>query len=110
VSDGADAHLKTSDREVAMQSRVSAVDVRRRHGAMLNRVSVRRDEVIIERKRKPLAALVERLEQMRRFARRHALGLSPHQWPSNLSDTQASELASAAKRWARKSKSRRTAK
>ena len=42
---------------------------------MLNHVALRHDEFIIERKGKALAALapVERLEQMRRFACRHAL-------------------------------------
>ena len=58
-----------------MADRVSTMDVRQRIGDMLNRVALRHDEFIIERKGKPLAALVpvERLEQMRRFARRHAL-------------------------------------
>ena len=57
-----------------MTDKVSTMDVRQRIGDMLNRVALRRDEFIIERKGKPLAALVpvERLEQMRRFARRHA--------------------------------------
>ena len=58
-----------------MAERVSTIDVRQRIGDMLNRVALRHDEFIIERKGKPLAALVpvERLEQIRRFARRHAL-------------------------------------
>jgi prevent-host-death family protein len=52
-----------------MIRKVSTIEVRRRIGDMLNRVALRRDEFIIERKGKPLAALVpvERLEQMRRF-------------------------------------------
>ena len=47
------------------------MDVRARIGDMLNRVALRHDEFIIERKGKALAALVpvERLDQMRRFAR-----------------------------------------
>jgi prevent-host-death family protein len=63
-------------RERAMAERVSTIDVRQRIGDLLNRVALRRDEFVIERKGKPLAALVpiERLEQMRRFARRHARG------------------------------------
>jgi|SRR5215471_5363861 len=54
-----------------MAEKVSTMDVRARIGDMLNRVSLRQDEFIIERKGKPLAALVpiERLEQMRRAAR-----------------------------------------
>ena len=49
------------------------MDVRQRIGDMLNRVALRHDEFIIEGKGKSLAALVpvERLEQMRRFVRRH---------------------------------------
>jgi len=79
---------------------------------MLNRVALRHDEFIIERKGKPLAALVpvERLEQMRRFARRHALEFMEQQQPSTLTDDQASELAGDAKRWARGSKLRRKTK
>jgi hypothetical protein len=75
---------------------------------MLNRVALRHDEFIIERKGKPLAALVpvERLEQMRRFARRHALEFIEQQKPSSLTDKQATELAAEAKQWARKQASR----
>ena len=81
--------------------------------ARLLKVALRHDEFIIERKGKPLAALVpvERLEQMRRFARRHALEFMDQQQPSALTDAQASELAADAKRWARSSsKSRRKTK
>jgi prevent-host-death family protein len=96
-----------------MTDRVSTMDVRQRIGDMLNRVALRHDEFIIERKGKPLAALVpvERLEQMRRFARRHALEFRDQQRPGPLTDTQASKLAADAKRWARSSsKSRRKTK
>jgi prevent-host-death family protein len=89
------------------------MDVRQRIGDLLNRVALRHDEFIIERKGKPLAALVpvERLEQMRRFARRHALEFMDQHQPSALTDAQASELAADAKRWARRSsKSRRKTK
>jgi hypothetical protein len=54
---------------------------------------------------------VERLEQMRRFARRHALEFMDQQQPSALTDTQASAIAADAKRWARgASRSRRKTK
>lgn len=89
------------------------MDVRQRIGDMLNRVALRHDEFIIERKGKPLAALVsvERLEQMRRFARRHALEFMDQQQPSALTETRAAELAADAKQWARSaSKSRRKTK
>lgn len=96
-----------------MADRVSTMDVRQRIGDMLNRVALRHDEFIIERKGKPLAALVpvERLKQMQRFARRHALEFMDRQQPSELTDAQAAELAADAKRWARRSsKSQRKTK
>jgi prevent-host-death family protein len=98
--------------ELLMTDRVSTMDVRARIGDMLNRVALRHDEFIIERKGKPLAALVpvERLEQMRRFARRHALDFMEQQQPGAVTDVEASELAAEAKRWARGSKSRRKTK
>jgi len=94
-----------------MTDRVSTMDVRARIGDLLNRVALRHDEFIIERKGKPLAALVpvERLEQMRRFARRHALEFMDQQRFGFLTDAQAAELGTEAKRWAR-SKQRRKAK
>ena len=87
-----------------MPEKVSTIDVRQRIGDMLNRIALRHDEFIIERKGKPLAALVpvERLEQMRRFARRHALEFMEQQKGSSLTDTQAMGLAREAQQWARK--------
>lgn len=87
-----------------MPEKVSTVDVRQRIGEMLNRVSLRHDEFIIERKGKPVAALVpvERLEQMRRFARTQALGFFEQQEGRGLTDEQASDLALEAQRWARR--------
>jgi len=71
-------------------------------------------EFIIERKGKSLAALVpvERLEQMRRFARRHALAFLAQQKGGPLSEEQAAALALEAQRWARAQarKTRRKAK
>jgi len=90
-----------------MTRRVSTMDVRARIGDMLNRVALRHDEFIIERKGKPLAALVpvERLEQMRQFARRHALEFLERQKEASgdqLSDDEAMEVALAAQRAARR--------
>ena len=97
-----------------MTATVSTMDVRQRIGDMLNRVALRHDEFIIERKGKPLAALVpvERLEQMRRFARRQALEFMDQQTPSPVSHKQAAALAREATLWARghASKSRRKAR
>ena len=87
-----------------MVDKVSTMEVRQRIGDMLNRVALRHDEFIIERKGKPLAALVsvERLEQMRRFARRHALDVLGRQKGGSLTDEQAMALGIEAGRWARR--------
>ena len=86
-----------------MAEKVSTIDVRQRIGDMLNRVALRRDEFVIERKGKALAALVpiERLEQMRRFARRQALDFMEVQ-AGQLTEREASDLALQAQRFARK--------
>lgn len=86
-----------------MADKVSTIEVRQRIGDLLNRVALRHDEFIIERKGKPLAALVpvERLEQMRRFARRHALDVMEQQKGAELTENQAMELGQEAQRWAR---------
>jgi antitoxin (DNA-binding transcriptional repressor) of toxin-antitoxin stability system len=87
-----------------MSERVSTLDVRQRIGDLLNRVALRRDEFVIERKGKALAALVpvERLEQMRRFARRQALDFMDVQAGGPLTERAAADLALDAQRWARK--------
>ena len=79
------------------------MEVRQRIGDLLNRVALRHDEFIIERKGKPLAALVPvgRLEQMRRFAQRHALDVMEQQKGGALTDDQAMDLGLEAQRWAR---------
>src|SRR2546423_9586919 len=97
-----------------MPKRVSTTIFPERIGDLLNRVAPRHDEFVIDRKGKPLAALVpiERLEQMRRFARRHALELLEKQKQSTVSEEQALEIALEAQRSARKQarKPRRRAK
>jgi len=96
-----------------MPEKVSTLDVRQRIGDMLNRVALRHDEFIIERKGKALAALVpvERLEQMRRFARTQASEFLKQQKGSRLTDEQVADLALDAERWARRErKSGRKAK
>jgi len=90
-----------------MTEKVSTMDVRARIGDMLNRVALRHDEFIIERKGKPLAALVpvERLEQMRRFARQHALEFFGRQKDGpgdRLSEQEAMNVALKAQRAARR--------
>jgi prevent-host-death family protein len=93
-----------------MPEKVSTMEVRQRIGDMLNRVSLRHDEFIIERKGKPLAALVpvERLEQMRRFARTQAIDFLEQQKGCGLTDAQAEALALEAQAWARRPARART--
>jgi prevent-host-death family protein len=88
-----------------MTERISTLDIRQRLGDMLNRVALRHDEFVIERKGKALAALVpvEKLEQMRRIARRDALAFLDQQKSGGLTDGNAAKLALAAQGWARKS-------
>lgn|SRR5450756_2106325 len=83
---------------------VSTIDVRQRIGDMLNRIALRNDEFLIERKGKAVAALVPagRLEQMRRFARRQALDFLEEQKGGPLSDEKAMDLALEAQSWSRK--------
>ncbi len=90
-----------------MTEKVSTMDVRARIGDMLNRVALRHDEFVIERKGKPLAALVpvERLEQMRRFARHHALEFLERQKGGpgeQLSEQEAMDAGLEAQRAARR--------
>jgi prevent-host-death family protein len=92
-----------------MAEKISTMKVRAQIGEMLDRVSLRHDEFIIERKGKPLAALVpvERLEQMRQFARRHALGVLQRQKGAlgdRLTDDEAMAVALEAQREARRGK------
>jgi len=93
-----------------MTEKVSTLKVRQQLGDLLNRVALRHDEFIIERRGRPLAALVpvEKLEQMRCIARRHGLEFLEQQAGGPLSDAEAMELALEAQRWARK-KARRKA-
>jgi hypothetical protein len=97
-----------------MPERVSTIDVRQRIGDLLNRVALRHDEFVIERKGKALTALVpvQRLEQMRRFARAQALAFMDQQKGSAVTDEQAAAVALEAQRWARRSgrKARRKAR
>jgi prevent-host-death family protein len=96
-----------------MTVKVSTMDVRARIGDMVNRVALRHDEFVIERKGQPLAALVpiERLEHMRRFARQHALEFAARQKGGSgarLSDREAMDLAIEAQQAARR-RARKTA-
>jgi prevent-host-death family protein len=92
-----------------MTEKVSTLDVRQRIGDLLNRVSLRHDEFIIERKGKALAALVpvEKLEAMRLVARRHALEILRERRGTDLTEKVAEDLAAEARAWARRGSRRK---
>jgi antitoxin (DNA-binding transcriptional repressor) of toxin-antitoxin stability system len=93
-------------------AKVSTVGLRQRIGDMIDRVALQQDEFVIERKGKPLAALVsiQRLEQMRRYAKRQALEFLRRPRRRALSDRSAMELAIEAQQWAREQAPRRRRK
>lgn len=84
---------------------VSTLEMRQRLGDLLNRVALRHDQFVIERKGKPLAAMVpvERLEQMQEAARVHLLATLSKR-ASDLSQEQVDQLANDAKHRTRKSR------
>ena len=86
-----------------MTEKVSAVEVRQKLGDMLNRVALRHEQFIIERKGKPLAAMVpiEQLEQMQQAAHLHLLRVLEQQ-PGLMSQAEADRLANEAKHQTRK--------
>ncbi len=90
-----------------MIERLTTLDLRRRLGDLLNRVDVRHDEFIIERKGRPLAAMVpvEKLRQLERLARLRLLdALAPGK--AALPQEKADALADEAKHRSRKPKAR----
>jgi len=72
-------------------------------GDLLNRVDLRHDEFVVERKGRPLAAIVSiaKLEHMEAFARLHAKATLEAQQGSELTQSEADTLASQAVAWAR---------
>jgi prevent-host-death family protein len=90
-----------------MTEKISTLEVRQRLGDILNRVALRNDQFIIERKGKPLAAVVpvERLEQMRRVARMHLLQVLERQ-EQKASEAEAEQVANEAKHRTRKARRR----
>jgi prevent-host-death family protein len=81
-----------------MTRKVSTLQVRQQLGDILNRVALRHDQYIIERKGRALAAVVpvERLEQMQRAAELHLLDVLERQAPA-VSQAEADALANEAK-------------
>jgi len=83
-----------------MKEKVTTMEVRQKLGDLLNRVDLRHDQFIIERKGRPIAALVpvEKLEQMDRAARLLLLEFLERQKEvASLSQTEADSLADEAK-------------
>ena len=92
-----------------MKETVTTIEVRKKLGDFLNRVDLRHDQFIIERKGKPLAALVpvEKLEQMDRAARLLLLEVLERQKEAaSLSQAEADLLADEAKHRQRKARRR----
>ena len=90
-----------------MKRRVSTLEIRQNLGDILNRVAIRHDEYVIERKGKPLAALVpvDRLLRMEEAARVH-LGAVLDASESDISASEADALALEAQRAIRHRKPR----
>jgi antitoxin (DNA-binding transcriptional repressor) of toxin-antitoxin stability system len=90
-----------------MTEKISTLEVRQRLGDILNRVALRNDQFIVERKGKALAAVVpvERLEQMRRAAQMHLLQVLERQ-EQKASETEAEQVANEAKHRTRKPRRR----
>ena len=90
-----------------MIEKLTTLDLRQHLGDLLNRVALRHDEFIIERKGKPLAAMVpvEKLQQLDRLARFRLLdALAPKK--TSLPQEKAEALADEAKHRSRKPKAR----
>ena len=90
-----------------MTHTITAIKARQNLGELLNRVSLRHDEFIIERGGKPMAAVipVEKLNQLRAASRRHLGQLLEKTWAASkdeLSEAAAGALADEAKHAVRK--------
>ncbi len=86
-----------------MIQKLTTMEIRKRLGDILNRVALRHDHFIIERRGKPMAAMVPVavLQQMRKAARLHLLDVLQRQ-PGEMTQEEADELANEAKHWSRR--------
>lgn len=89
-----------------MRATLSTLDLRQQLGDVLDRVALRHDQFVIERKGKPLAAVVpiSKLEQMERFAREQALAALRGLPAAPLDERETMTLADEAKHATRRSK------
>lgn len=87
-----------------MPFKISTLDIRQKLGDLLNRVALRQDEFIIERKGKPLAALVpiDKMIQIQVAARLHLVSILKDQKKNKISQSVVDQLADAAKHASRK--------
>lgn len=94
-----------------MRAILSTLDLRQQLGEVLDRVSLRHDQFVIERKGKPLAAVVpiSKLEQMERFAREQALAALQGLPTASLDEGETMTLADEAKHATRRSNTSRSA-
>ena len=90
--------------------RVSTLEIRKRLGELLDRVALRKDQFVIERKGKVLAALVpaSELDRLDLLARRYVLGILERQRGGRLTQAQADRLADEAKHRTRKRRAGRS--
>lgn len=86
-----------------MKERVKTAQVRQRLGDLLDRIEERREEFVIERRGKPLAALVpmEKFERMQQAAALELLQALDHH-ARKLTQEQVDELAQVAKKRTRR--------
>src|SRR5262249_4296978 len=91
----------------SMAAKISTMEVREKLGEYLDRVALRHDEFIIDRKGKPLAALVpvEKLAELDRAVRSHLLE-SLRSRRGSVSQAEADRVANEAKHRARRRKRR----
>ena len=87
-----------------MAFKVSTLRIRQQLGEILNRVFLRHDEFIVERKGKPLAALVpvEKIYQMQIAAKLHLLQILQREDRHDFSQEEVDRLADEAKHESRK--------
>lgn len=91
--------------------RISTLEIRRRLGELLDRVALRNDQFVIERKGRPLAALVPaaEVERLSRLTRRYILDVLERPKGPRLTQAEADRLADEAKHRSRSRRTRRRA-
>jgi len=89
-----------------MSERISTLEVRKRLGDILNRVHLRHDRFVIERKGTPLAAVVPvgTLEAMERLSREFLLEVLQRRRRGAVAEDEADSLADEAKHRSRRRK------